>query len=129
VPIPAALRDHLLEQRMATDGGYLFGGATAARQSMERGSRAIAEVGLGKLTIHDCRHSYASLMIAAGVNAKALSTFMGHATTAITLEIYGHLMPGAEDEAAELLDAYLARAVGGTDPGPTAAQTAAHPAV
>jgi integrase len=33
-------------------------------------------------------------MIAAGVNAKALSTFMGHANISITLDRYGHLMPG-----------------------------------
>jgi hypothetical protein len=46
-------------------------------------------------------------MIAAGVNAKALSAFMGHANIAITLDRYGHLMPGSEDEAAGLLDAYL----------------------
>jgi integrase len=46
-------------------------------------------------------------MIAAGVNAKALSTFMGHASIAITLDRYGHLMPGSEAEAAELLDGYL----------------------
>jgi integrase len=47
-------------------------------------------------------------MIAAGVNAKALSTFMGHATISITLDRYGHLMPGSEAEAAGLLDSYLA---------------------
>lgn len=47
-------------------------------------------------------------MIAAGVNAKALSTFMGHASISITLDRYGHLMPGSEAEAAGLLDAYLA---------------------
>jgi integrase len=46
-------------------------------------------------------------MIAAGVNAKALSTYMGHANISITLDRYGHLMPGNEDEAAGLLDAYL----------------------
>jgi len=46
-------------------------------------------------------------MIAAGVNAKALSTFTGHANISITLDRYGHLMPGAEDEAAGLMDAYL----------------------
>lgn len=34
----------------------------------------------------------------------------GHANIAITLDRYGHLMPGNEDEAADLLDAYLARA-------------------
>ena len=46
-------------------------------------------------------------MIAAGVNAKALSTYMGHANICITLDRYGHLMPGNEDEAAGLLDTYL----------------------
>jgi integrase len=49
-------------------------------------------------------------MIAARVNAKALSTYMGHANIGITLDRYGHLMPGNEDEAAALLDAYMERA-------------------
>jgi len=39
-------------------------------------------------------------MIAAGVNAKALSTYRGHAGIQITLDLYGHLMPGNESEAA-----------------------------
>jgi len=33
-------------------------------------------------------------MIAAGVNAKALSVYMGHASVTITFDLYGHLMPG-----------------------------------
>jgi integrase len=49
-------------------------------------------------------------MIAAGVNAKALSEYMGHANISITLDRYGHLMPGNKEEAAGLLDAYLERA-------------------
>ena len=49
-------------------------------------------------------------MIAAGVNAKALSSYMGHSSITITLDRYGHLMPGNEDEAATLLDTYLERA-------------------
>ncbi len=49
-------------------------------------------------------------MIAAGVNARALCSYIGHASVAITYDRYGHLMPGNEDEAAALLDAYLERA-------------------
>ena len=49
-------------------------------------------------------------MIAAGINSKALSTYMGHASITITLDRYGHLMPGNEREAGAMLDAYLARA-------------------
>lgn len=51
-------------------------------------------------------------MIAAGVNPKALSSYMGHSSITITLDRYGHLMPGNEEEAAGLLDAYLARRLG-----------------
>ena len=59
--------------------------------------------------MHEARHTYASLMIAAGVNAKCLQTYMGHSSVTITYDRYGHLMPGNEEEAAELLDAYLER--------------------
>ncbi len=59
---------------------------------------------LEPITFHEARHTFASLMIAAGVNAKALSTYMGHAKISITLDRYGHLMPGNE---VGLLDAYL----------------------
>jgi integrase len=47
-------------------------------------------------------------MIATGVNAKALSTFIGHANISITLDRYGQLMPGSRGEAAELRNGYLA---------------------
>jgi integrase len=50
-------------------------------------------------------------MIAAGVNAKALSTFLGHASVTITLDRYGHLFTGSEQEAASLLDSYLERSI------------------
>jgi len=51
-------------------------------------------------------------MIAAGVNVKALSTFMGHSSITITLDRYGHLLPGSEEEAAGMLDVYLGRSAG-----------------
>ena len=68
------------------------------------------EAKLRPITLHECRHTFASLMIAAEVNAKALSTYMGHANIGITLDRYGHLMPGNEGEDADLLDSYLERA-------------------
>jgi integrase len=42
---------------------------------------------------------------------EALSTYMGHSSVTITLDRYGHLMPGNESEAAARLDAYLSQAV------------------
>jgi hypothetical protein len=43
------------------------------------------------------------------VNAKALSTFLGHASISIMLDRCGHLFPGSGDEAVALVDAYLER--------------------
>jgi integrase len=115
VPIPAVLRDHLVELRMSNPGdGRVFASDRQVRTQAERAGKRWTEQGHDRLTLHDARHTYASLMIAAGVNAKALSTFMGHANIAITLDLYGHLMPGSQAEAATLLDAYLARVVGGS---------------
>jgi integrase len=76
----------------------------------ERSKNAWGRVGLEPITLHEARHTFASLMIAAGVNAKALATYMGHASVTITYDRYGHLMPGNETEAAALLDSYLERA-------------------
>jgi integrase len=113
VPIPAVLRDRLVEYLMdGPESGRIFVGA---RDSYERGRAAAVRAGVEEPTLHQCRHGYAALMIAAGVNVKALSTFMGHANIRITLDQYGHLLPGAEDEAAELLDAFLARSLGVED--------------
>ena len=115
VPISAVLRD-FLDARL-TDCGYsgsdrFFGLATGASpfdptKLTKRADRAWRDAGLGRITLHECRHTFASLMIAAGVNAKALQSFMGHANISITLDRYGHLMPGSEAEAASLLDTYL----------------------
>jgi integrase len=134
VPIPTVLREHLVAHKLrcAWADGLVFGrsasrpfepvsvGARAAKawstanaQETKRAEeeRRQADV-LPAITLHEARHTFASLMIAAGVNAKALSTYMGHASVTITLDRYGHLMPGNETEAASLLDAYLARADG-----------------
>lgn len=62
---------------------------------------------LEPLGLHEARHTFASMMIAAGVNAKALSGYLGHANIAITFDRYGHLMPGSEAEARDRLNTYL----------------------
>jgi integrase len=116
VPIPAALRDHLVEHRMATGRvtGLTFGRSPdrpfQPSSVAVRAKAAWKRAGLQPITLHEARHTFASLMIAAGVNAKALSTFMGHSSITITLDRYGHLMPGSESEAAARLDAYIERA-------------------
>ena len=55
----------------------------------------------------ECRHTFASLMIAAGENPKAMQTFMGHVTIQMTFDRYGHLFPGSRDQARARMDEYL----------------------
>jgi integrase len=55
------------------------------------------------------RHTFASLLIDAGANPKAIQTFMGRSKIQTTLDTYGHLMPGSHDEVRERMDAYLSR--------------------
>jgi integrase len=113
VPIAALLCEHLASQRLRQppDVGLCFGsdGRRPFRPDklQDRADAAWTAPGLERLTLHDCRHTFASLAIAAGVNAKALSVYMGHSSVAITLDRYGHLMPGNEAQAAGLLDVYL----------------------
>lgn len=128
IPVVAGLRGILRAYMLETGRreGLVFGRdgvrpftpsnvGRRARTAWKNASAARSRHGLPPLepiTLHECRHTYASLMIAAGVNAKALSSYMGHKSITTTLDDYGHLMPGNEDEAAELLENYLARAGG-----------------
>jgi integrase len=114
VPIVGALRELLVDLRLASPGeGKVFGMADRPFNPTSVAQRAKLrwrDAGLAPISLHECRHTFASLMIAAGVNAKALSSYLGHSSVTTTFDHYGHLMPGNEAEAADLLDAYLARA-------------------
>jgi integrase len=61
----------------------------------------------GKL--HGLRHSHASQLLGAGVNIKAVSARLGHASATLTLSTYAHLLPGADQDAAQRIDDLLSR--------------------
>jgi integrase len=119
VPMPAALRELILDRRLeeatATADALVFGRGEEepfhAATLYRRADSAWTVAGLTEqLRLHQARHTYASFMIAAGVNAKALSQFMGHSSIKVTFDLYGQLMPGSEREAAGMLDAFLEQA-------------------
>lgn len=116
VPIVAVLRDLLVEHKLVTrrDSGLVFGSSDASpftpTSVRKRALTSWRRAGLVPIGLHECRHTFASLLIAAGVNAKAITAYLGHASIRTTFDLYGHLMPGNENEAVALVDAYLARA-------------------
>jgi integrase len=109
VPITQTLRRELINHRLQQGrGGKAFVFPSSRNPDRPFAPRTLAlhtrtawkAKALTPIGLHECRHSYAAYMIAAGTNTKALSTYMGHARITITLDRYGHLLRGNESHAA-----------------------------
>ena len=85
----------------APEGGVLRVGNFRRRHF----DRAAREVGLDGLTPHELRHTAASLAIASGASVKSVQRMLGHASAAMTLDVYSGLFDDDLDAVAERLDA------------------------
>jgi integrase len=63
----------------------------------------LKRAGLPQITFHDLRHTYASLLFQKNVHPKIVSDTLGHASVAITLDTYSHMLPGMGGEAADAM--------------------------
>jgi integrase len=130
VPLLALLRDHLTGhlRRTGCGGEDLAFGRTltqafyastvdgrakrAWKAANKRECLAADDEGrtpdlLKPLSLHLCRHTFASLLIDSGANPKAIQEFMGHSKIQTTFDVYGHLLPGSRDQVRRRMDAYL----------------------
>jgi integrase len=64
----------------------------------------LQRAGLPHIRLHDLRHTAATLLLRRKVNPKVVSEMLGHANIAITLDIYAHVMPDMQEEAARVMD-------------------------
>ncbi|HBQ95869.1 MAG TPA: site-specific integrase, partial [Sulfobacillus sp.] len=92
--------------------GYVFvtrdGGVLWPNDVWATFKRLLKKAGLRQdIRIHDLRHAMASFWLANGVPIKVVSERLGHANIAITLQIYGHLLPNMQSEAATEMEALL----------------------
>jgi integrase len=71
----------------------------------------LAERGLKRVRLHDLRHSHATHMLAAGIHPKVASERLGHSKVGITMDLYSHVLPGMQSEAAMRVDAVLRQAI------------------
>jgi integrase len=79
--------------------------------------RLCARTGLGHWTPHEMRHSAASIMLAQGTPLYVVSEVLGHASVAITKDVYGHLIGGEKQEATEAItDALFDKPPAGRQP-------------
>lgn len=85
----------------APTGGYMVRPNTSENTTSWY-LRALAAAGLQRMGVHDLRHTAASLAISAGANPKAVQRMMGHASAAMTLDVYSDLF---EDDLSAVSDA------------------------
>ncbi len=115
-----ALRDHRRRQEIERaklgeawfDHGLVFpntiGRPVEGINLLQRNFRPMLErAGLPRIRFHDLRHTAATLLLGKGINPKIVSEMLGHATVAITLDIYSHVMPHMQEQAAAAMDALL----------------------
>lgn len=111
VPVSRSLIDALAAACAGKEPGELVFTAPRGGVLMLRNWRrrvfdpALAKAGLGELTPHELRHTAASLAVAAGANIKAVQRMLGHASAAMTLDVYSGLFDDDLDAVADRLEA------------------------
>lgn len=134
VPIAGALRLILLEHLAATGrrgDDFVFGSTRSTpftstnvrkRALRQWAATAVGEffagraAGVEPITLHECRHTYVSLMAAAGFALEEIGDYVGH-SSAYMVDRYRHLLEGHEAAAASRFDAYLTGARTGAQGG------------
>jgi integrase len=121
---------NLLDERMAglSESDLVFPGRRG--QHMRHGNflrryfrpdvQGLVEAGhwlakLGSLRFHDLRHTCASLLIAEGVNPKAIQEQLGHSSITVTLDIYRHLYGTEREKVADAREAAFQAGTVSTD--------------
>lgn len=98
------------EERLAWGPAYQDSGLVFTRETGEPihpesfssiFERLVKGSGVPRIRLHDCRHTFASLALAEGINPLIVSRRLGHSSVAFTLDVYGHEMPGDQMEAAK----------------------------
>ena len=127
VPVPRFLRDELATQvagRAPDDLVFPSTTGTPLRvQNVRRGhfDRAATAAGVPNLVPHELRHTAASLAIASGASIKGVQSMLGHASAAMTLDRYGHLLGDELEAVADRMEAARAdflRTARGPAPAP-----------
>ena len=105
-----------LEERLRAgsewqENGLIFAsqvGTPLSRHNLTRSwKRLLKRAGLPDTKFHNLRHTCATLLLSRGYNAKFVQELQGHATVAITLDTYSHVLPDLQREATDRLDVML----------------------
>ena len=105
------LGDRLRAGPAWTDTGFVFSGLDGLPLHPDTFTSTFKRLRdplpLPTVTLHDLRHTSATLALAAGVHPKVVSERLGHANISITLDLYSHVIEDTQSEAAEQIGALL----------------------
>lgn len=94
-------------------------GSPIRPQTLGQAFNAVVErAKIARISLHGLRHTHASLMAKAGAGLKVISQRLGHSTTSITGDLYSHVLPGMDREAADRFDSLLQNAKTASGEGP-----------
>ena len=86
------------------DSGFVFVGQSGEALAPWRVTKAFDSLrraaDLPHIPLHGLRHTYASVALSSGINPRIVSSRLGHSTVAFTLDVYSHVLPQADEEAA-----------------------------
>ena len=71
----------------------------------------VRRLGIPETRFHDLRHSHATQLLRQGVHPKIVSERLGHSSIGITLDVYSHVLPGMQEDAARRVDVALRTAL------------------
>jgi integrase len=107
-PLTALVAGRLADELLFTGpGGGMLRVGNFRRRVFDEAAR---QAGLDGLTPHELRHTAASLAVSAGANVKAVQRLLGHASAAMTLDVYSGLFDDDLDAVADRLDEAAVRA-------------------
>jgi integrase len=69
--------------------------------------KVVKQAGLPHMRFHDLRHSAATIMLAMGIHPKVVQEILGHSSISITMDLYSHVLPSVQHEAAGKVDDVL----------------------
>jgi integrase len=69
--------------------------------------RLVKRWGLPPLSVHGLRHTWATLALQSGVHPKVVQERLGHSSIAVTMDIYSHVLPAVESDAADRVAALI----------------------
>jgi len=104
VPINRAVKEVLISVRKDPKSAYVFGGEDGLPYNFRKSfETALKRSGIVDFRFHDCRHTFASHLVMAGIDLNTVRDLLGHKTLTMTLR-YSHLSPDHRARAVEVLD-------------------------